>query len=282
MAQCYLNGRFLPLEQARISPLDRGFLFGDGVYEVIPVYRRRLFCRQRHLARLQASLEKIRLPFEVETLLAPIQRLVDEAAESEQTLYLQITRGEMSPRRLAIPPACEPTVFIMTQARPAVPADKLAGVRCHRVTDIRWARCDIKSTSLLGAALLAPAADSEEEEVMIIRDGLLSEGSSSNFILVKDGGLLVPLADNRMLPGITYRMVTEIAATCGRQVIARDIHADEIAAADEIWLASSTREMLPVVRLNDQPVASGKPGAVFRQVHAAWRAYIDGSDWFDE
>lgn len=278
--QCFLNGSFLPLAQARISPLDRGFLFGDGVYEVVPVYRRRLFHWRRHLERLTASLEKIQLAFDTDILRAAAQRLIDDLPESEQALYLQITRGEMLSRRLTPPPDATPTVFMAAWPRAAVDAGKLAsGVHCRSVQDIRWGRCDIKSTSLLAAALLSSAAADGEEEVIIMRDGVLSEGSSSNFIVVKNGALHTPLADTRMLAGITYRVACEVAQSCGLAVCEADVSSDQLANADEIWLTSSLRELLPVTRVDGRAVGSGQPGEVFRRVHAAWRRYVDSDCW---
>lgn len=278
--QCYLNGEFLPLSAARISPLDRGFLFGDGVYEVIPVYRRRFFYWQRHMQRLATSLHSIRLPFDVSTLQAAAQQLVQDCAQPEQFLYMQITRGEMPQRLLPITPPLSPTVFMMTSARPTPPPAALAdGICCRTAEDIRWSRCDIKSISLLGAALLAPTPQEEEEEVVILRDGNLSEGSRSNFIVVKDNVLHTPPADGRMLGGITYQAVCEVAQTCGIATRVGDITAATLAEADELWLTSSVREMLPVVRLDGKPVGSGKVGEVFRRVHQAWQTHLQGDAW---
>lgn len=283
--QCYLNGEFLPLAQARISPLDRGFLFGDGVYEVVPVYRRQPFYWRRHMRRLAASLEKIHLPFDIAALDAPMRRLIAEEEAPEQALYLQITRGEMPARLLPITAPRAPTVFMMTSPRApqsAAAAAALAeGISCSMAEDIRWSRCDIKSTSLLGAALLAPRPEEAEEEVVILRGGVLSEGSRGNFIVVKDGVLHTPLADQRMLHGITYQVVREVAQGCGIPCREGDIPAALLAAADELWLTSSIREMLPVVRVGGAAVGDGTPGAVFRRVHAAWQAHVDGGAWAD-
>ncbi len=283
--QCFLNGKILPLEQAHISPLDRGFLFGDGVYEVIPVYRRQCFYWHKHLARLAASLKKIHLSFdtnELNELITPIKQLIAQLPQTEQAVYLQITRGVMPQRLLPIPATCTPTVFIISQAWAPVETLKITqGIRCASAEDIRWGRCDIKSISLLGAALLTPNADGAIEETLIFRNGFLSEGCRSNFIVVKEGALHVPLADSRMLGGITYQVVCDVARACGRKIIEGDISTADVFAADEIWLTSSTREMLPVVALDKQPIADGVPGKVFQQVYAKWQQHINSDVWLD-
>ena len=277
--RCFLNGKFLPLAQARISPFDRGFLFGDGVYEVIPVYRGHLFHWQRHLQRLSASLEKIHLPFAVDTLLASARQLIQD--DAPQLLYIQITRGELPERRAALPDKIQPTVFIaIWEYSPPNEKKIKEGVFCHTATDIRWAYCNIKSTSLLGSVLLAPKQQARAEEVMLFRDGYLTEGSSSNFIVIKDGMLHLPIADNRILLGVTYRVVCEVAAAIGMRSQSGNLTEADVAAADEIWLTSSARELLPVVRINETPVGNGTPGAVFRKVYAAWRDYLAGDAWY--
>ena len=281
--QCFLNGEFLLLHEARISPLDRGFLFGDGVYEVVPVYRRQPFYWRRHLARLAASLEKIRLSFDLATIEAPVGRLIEQLPQSEQVLYIQITRGEMAQRQLPIAVAAQPTVFMTSSPHPPQEGGNIKnGVDCRTVEDIRWSRCDIKSVSLLGAVLLAPPAGAVEEDVIIFRAGTLSEGSRCNFIIVKDGVLRTPVADYRMLGGITYQVVREVAQECGLPAREGDIPAADVFTADEIWLTSSVRGMLPVVRVNGHAVGRGVPGAVFEQVYRAWRAHINSGIWFDE
>lgn len=274
--QCYLNGEFIALADARVSVLDRGFLFGDGVYEVVPVYRRRLFHWQRHLARLNASLDKIRLPFDAETLTAPMQRLIAECEDDEQALYIQITRGAAAVRQQKPPPGLTPTVFMMTNPRPEVAAEKLRdGIAAVTMEDFRWRRCDIKSVSLLASVLIADQANAEGgEEAVLLRDGMLSEGSSSNFIVVRGKTLSTPILDDRLLDGITCQVVLELAQQAGYQTRREEVAAAALQTADELWLTSSLREILPVTRLDNAPVGNGTPGPVFREVYATWRAHI--------
>lgn len=275
--QCYLNGEFVALADARISVLDRGFLFGDGIYEVVPIYRRQLFHWQRHLNRLDASLDKIRLPFNTAALMAPIQRLIAECEDDTQALYIQITRGAAAVRQQKPPPGLTPTIFMMTNPRPKVAAKKLRdGVSAVTMEDFRWRRGDIKSVSLLAAVLIADQADSEgSEEAVLLRDGMLTEGASSNFIVVHGKTLSTPILDNRLLDGITCQVVLELAQQAGYQIRRQEIAAAALKTADELWLTSSLREMLPVTHLDNAPVGgNGVPGAVFREVYAALQAHI--------
>ena len=277
MQQCYLNGDFLPLHAARLSPLDRGFLFGDGVYEVVPVYQRQPFHWLRHKARLKQNLEKIGIAFAVDDIEQPMHRLLREHDDSEQALYIQITRGVAEQRTHKPPKDITPTVFMFSNPRAPVAAEKLHdGVSCVTAEDFRWRRGDIKSVSLLSAVLLAAHADAEHsDEVVLLRDGLLTEGYSCNYFVVHNGTLLSPVFNNDILPGITAQVLMEVAAATGVVVSQGDIAAGTLAAADEIWLTSSVREMMPVTRLDGKPVGNnGNVGHVFKEVHAAWQAHI--------
>ena len=273
----YLNGQFLPLSEARISPLDRGFLFGDGAYEVIPVYSRHAFRIDEHLRRLQASLDGIRLPnpYGVDEWRTIILRLIAEADFDDQTVYIQITRGADSKRDQPFPKGVAPTVFLFTAPLVAPsPAQRESGVAVISATDIRWARCDLKTVSLLANVLMRQwAVDANCAETLLLRDGFLTEGSSSNIFCVKDGVILAPPKDQRMLPGITYDVVLELAALHGAAHGVRPVSEAEVRAADELWITSSTKEVLGIATLDGQPVGrgehAGKPGPITRQM-AAW------------
>jgi D-alanine transaminase len=276
MNHVYLNGEFLPIEEARIPVLDRGFIFGDGVYEVIPVYDRRPFRLHHHLDRLRHSLDGIRLAnplstAEWETL---IGRIVAEAEWEDQGVYLQITRGP-APRDHAFPKTVTPTVFVMATAL-TTPSTEIVthGVAAITAADNRWQHCDLKTTSLLANVLLRQlSVDAGCAETVLIRDGYLSEGSASNIFMVKDGVVLAPPKSNLMLPGITYDVVLELAAAEGLTRAIRPITDGELRAADEIWLTSSTKEITAVTTLDGKPVGNGQPGPIFKRMHAAYQTY---------
>ena len=273
----FLNGEFTPPEAARISPMDRGFLFGDGVYEVVPVCGRRFFLWERHMARMRRSLAGIRLEFDPMSLESAARRVVAEQDFSEQALYIQVTRGASPVRAHAFTGGETPTVFIASFPMKSAAESESArnnGVACATMDDFRWLRGDLKTTSLLGAALLARAAkDSGAEEAVLIRDGLLTEGSSTNILVVKDGKIFAPKFDERILRGITCEAALEVAAGLGVPVEHRDIHRAELFAADELWLTSSTRDIAPITRLDGASVGDGKPGELFRRVFAAFREF---------
>ena len=274
----YLNGKFMPLEEAYVPVMDRGFILGDGVYEVIPVYSRRAFRLAEHLRRLQASLDGIRLPNP--HTIAEWQALIDELIRTnqgeDQYLYLHITRG-VARRDHAFPqPPVRPTVYMMSSPLLPPSAELLkTGVSAITATDNRWLRCDIKAISLLPNVLLRQmAVDAGCAETILLReDNSLTEGAASNIFLVKNGVLLAPPKDNLMLPGITYDVVLEIAATNKLPVQVRRISGAEVFSADEILLTSSTREVLPVTTLNGKPVSNGKPGAMFEKLYALYQTY---------
>ncbi|MFA5083168.1 MAG: D-amino acid aminotransferase [Hydrogenophilaceae bacterium] len=272
----YLNGEYLPLAEARIPVLDRGFIFGDGVYEVIPVYDRQPFRLHHHLDRLQHSLDGIRLdnPHSPEEWQALIARIVDAAEWPDQGVYLQVTRGP-APRDHAFPKAVRPTVFIMAMALTTPPAEVVAnGVAAITAIDNRWQHCDLKTTSLLANVLLRQkSVDAGCAETILIRDGLLTEGSASSIFVVKDGIILAPPHSNLVLPGITYDVVVELAAQEGIPLAMRPVPEAELRAADEVWLTSSTKEITAVTRLDGQAVSDGRPGPLFRRLHAAYQTY---------
>jgi len=279
----YLNGQFLPLAEARISPLDRGFLYSDGVYEAIPVYSRHPFRLDEHLGRLRHSLDGIHLPNphgdgEWRTL---ILELVARTAFDDQLLYIQITRGADVKRDPCFPAGVAQTVFMFTS--PLVPptaAQREQGVAAVSAADIRWSRCDLKTVALLPNVLARQlAAEAGCAETIMFRDGYLTEGSSTNVFAVKDGVILTPPQDNLILPGVTSNVVLELAAAHGAPHEIRPLAETEVRGADELWLTSSSKEVLAVVTLDGKPVghgdAAGKPGPVTRRMHAWFCAFRD-------
>ncbi|PAJ77902.1 D-amino acid aminotransferase [Burkholderia ubonensis] len=272
----------VPLSQARIPVLDRGFIFGDGVYEVVPVYAHDgahvPFRIAQHLARLERSLKKIGIanPHDDAGWRALIERVVaanaDGLGAGDALVYIQVTRG-VAKRGHAFPANAVPTVFVMTSPLRVPSADeRAAGVRCVTAEDRRWLHCDIKSTSLLGNVLMAQhAVEHDAFETLQLRDGKLTEGSSSNVWIVKNGELLAPPRSNRILEGIRYALLEELADECGIPFIAREISEVELRAADEIMITSATKEVLPVTTLDDLPVQGGKPGPVFAALYDAYQ-----------
>jgi D-alanine transaminase len=272
----YLNGEFMPLAEARVPVLDRGFIFGDGVYEVIPAYSRRPFRLREHFVRLQRSLDAVRIANPLTA--AEWTRLVDEIIArhpgEDQSIYLQVTRG-VARRDHAFPKDAKPTVFMMSSPLVTPPPEKVEhGVSAVTATDFRWLRCDVKSVSLLGNCLLRQhAADAGAEEVVLFRDGYLTEASASNVFAVKGGTLLAPPKNHLVLPGITYDVVLELAVACKLPVEVRGITEQEARGADELWLTSSTKEVLAITLLDEKLVGAGKPGAVFQVIHRAFQEF---------
>jgi D-alanine transaminase len=273
----YLNGRYLPLAEAGVSPLDRGFLFGDGVYEVIPVYSRRPFRLDEHLQRLAATLAGVRLadPLPRDGWRDIVFRLITAAPWEDQSIYLQVTRGVDDKRDHPFPPASvPPTVFAFASPLVTAPAElRATGVAAITVPDLRWSRCDLKVISLLANVLARQqAVDQGCAEALLIRDGWLKEGTASNIFVVKNGLLLAPPKTQLILPGITYDVILELAAAHNQAVVVREIAETELSTADEIWMTSSTREVLAITTLDGQAVGSGQPGPLGEQM---WQWYQD-------
>jgi D-alanine transaminase len=272
----FLNGQFLPLEEARVPVLDRGFIFGDGIYELIPVYARRPFRMAEHLARMQDSLDGIRLanPYDTDQWKALIGELIARNPGEDMSVYLHVTRG-VAPRDHPFPQGVPPTVFMM--ASPLLPpAAELVrdGVAAVTAVDNRWLRCDIKAISLLPNVLLRQlSVDVGAAETLMLRDGFLSEGSASNIFVVRDEILLAPPKSTLMLPGITYDVVLELAAANGIAHRVREISEFELRSAQEIWLTSSSKEVLAIATLDGHPVGTGKPGPLFARMFALYQAY---------
>ena len=273
-ALCYLNGELIPLSEATISVLDRGFLFGDGVYEVIPIYDRRPLAWEAHRQRLAHSLQAVHICFDTTTLVAPMRALVTQCTEDNQSVYLQLTRGVHTKRRHKPSETVPPTVFMMAQARPPIPEEKrIQGISCVCRNDFRWQRGHIKSISLLAAVLLAIEAD-DNEETILLRDGLVTEGYSSNCLVVHGRTISAPISDYRILRGISADLVLQVAQQAGFTIVRRDIAANDLFSADEVWLTSSIRELMPVTVIDNRPVGNGQVGHVFQAVYQALRQHI--------
>ena len=272
----YLNGEFMPIENAMIPVLDRGFIFGDGVYEVIPVYSRQPFRLDEHLRRLQASLDSIRLanPHDENEWREVIGRLVELNEPEDQSLYLQVTRG-VAKRDHAFPKQTRPTIFIMSNPLVTPPAAQIEnGVAVITAVDNRWLRCDVKSTALLPNVLLRQlSVDAGCAETILLREGVLTEGSATNAFVVIGGVLLAPPKSNLMLPGITYDVVLELAKANGVALEVRSISEAELRNADEVWITSSSREVLPVTMLDGKAIGNGRPGPVFERVYQLYQDY---------
>ena len=277
----YLNGTFMPLAEAKISVLDRGFVFGDGVYEMVPVYSRQPFRLDSHLRRLQTSLDGIRLanPLLRDAWHDLIVRLIAEQAFVDQSVYIQVTRGSPGlaqlPRDQAFPAGVPPTVFMFAQPLvTASAAQKKTGVCAITAVDNRWQRCNIKAISLLANILLRQqAADVDCAETVLLREGFLTEGSASNIFVVKNGVLLAPPPSNLMLTGVTYDLVLELAVAHGIPHEVRAITEAEVRNADELWMTSSTREIMAIVKLDGVAVGAGVPGPLAQQMDTLYQTF---------
>jgi len=271
----YLNGDYLPLSRAKVSVLDRGFIFGDGVYEVIPVYGGRPFRLPHHLQRLQDSLDAIRItnPLSERAWGEVIQRVVDENGAGEQSVYLQVTRG-VARRDHSFPENTPATVLVMSSELVAPTYEEVArGMEAITMVDIRWLHCHIKAISLLPNVLFRQAAiDVGASEAILLRDGLATEGAASNLFMVKDGLIVTPPKGSKLLPGITRDLLVELSRSHGLALEERDIPEAELRQADEIWMSSSTRELVPVLRLDGAPVGDGRPGPVWQRMYELYQA----------
>ncbi len=270
----HFNGQLLPLDRIAISPLDRGFIFGDGVYEVIPVYDGVPLRAREHFERLQRSMDEIRLknPHTVEDWMRILRELLAQHP-GNQSVYIQVTRGAPNKRDHVLPTDLEPTVFMMCQplATPSKEAIE-KGVACVTHRDFRWEKCHIKSTSLLGNVMARQvSADAGATETILIRDGFLTEASASNVFVVKNGIVAAPPQDNLILLGITYDLLVRLAAEGAVKLEIRPVPEEELRAADEVWLTSSAKEVLAVTTLDGRPVGDGKPGPMFRRMHALFQ-----------
>lgn len=279
---CYLNGEYLPVNRAQVSVLDRGFIFGDGIYDVAPVYGGRLFRFDEHMARLARGLQKIRIPnpHTREEWLERCRRLVATLAEqkgaTDQVVYIQVTRGP-APRDHVMPEHITPTVFMMTNPmKPPSAEQRHHGVACVTARDFRWERGDIKSVSLLGNVLARQiSADHGAVETIMFRDGFLTEASGSNVWVVHEGALLGPPKSEHVLEGIRYDLLRELCEECGVAYNLRPIPEADVLAADEVLISSATKEILPVTKLDGEAVGHGalrgKPGPVYARLYEAYQ-----------
>jgi D-alanine transaminase len=272
----FLNGKLVPIEQATVSVLDRGFIFGDGVYELVPVYSRVPFRLEEHLARLERSLgeTRIRNPYSRAQWRAHIYALIDAQPFEDQGIYFQVTRGAAK-RDHAFPANVEPTVFMMSN--PLVnpqPAQVEKGAMAVSAQDYRWLRCDIKSISLIGNCLLRQlSAEAGGAETILFRDGKLTEASASNVFIVKQGVIQSPPKSNLILPGITYDVVVELARGNGLPLEFTDIPEAAVRAANELWVTSSSKEVLAIVELDGKRIGDGRPGPVFRRMFQLYQEF---------
>jgi D-alanine transaminase len=276
IALVFLNGEFLPITEAKVSVLDRGFVFGDGVYEVVPVYSKVPFRLEEHLARLERSLAAvgIRNPYTREQWRGFIAGVVERQSFEDQAVYFQVTRG-VAKRDHAFPKNAEPTVFMMSNPLVPPPAALVEkGASAISARDNRWLRCDIKSISLIGNVLLRQlSAEAEAVETILFRDGNLTEASSSNVFVVKAGAILSPPKNELILPGITYDVVVELARAHSLPLEFRRITEAEVRDADELWVTSSSKEVLAVVELDGRPIGGGRPGPLFRRMYRLYQDF---------
>jgi D-alanine transaminase len=271
-----LNGEYMPLAEAHVPVLDRGFIFGDGVYEVIPVYGRVALRLQEHLIRMQRSLDAIRLanPMDLAAWTKLVNEIIARNPWDDQAVYVQVTRG-VAPRDHAFPTGVRPTVFAMANPLSKPTSEQREkGVGVITAEDFRWKRCDIKSVSLLANCMLRQlAADAGCAEAVLLRDGFVTEASTSNVFVVKNGVIVTPPKDYRILPGITLDLVVDLAREAKLPLEVRPLPEAELRAADEIWVSSSTKEVLPVTKLDGAPVGNGKPGPMYARMHQLYQEY---------
>ena len=276
MSMVFLNGKLLPLEEAKVPVLDRGFIFGDGVYELVPVYSRVPFRLDEHLARLERSLGEtgIRNPYARPQWRETLFKVIDAQPFEDQGVYFQVTRG-VAKRDHAFPKGVEPTVFMMSNPLVNPPKEQVEkGGKAVSAVDNRWLRCDIKSISLIGNCLLRQlSAEDGSAETILFRDGKLTEASASNVFVVKRGTIFSPPKSNLILPGITYDVVSELARANGLPLEFRDVAEQEVRDADELWVTSSSKEVFPIVELDGRKLGSGKPGPVFRRMYDLYQDF---------
>lgn len=269
MAIAYLNGDWMAPEEARVSVFDRGFMFGDGIYEVMAVYDGTVFMLEKHLTRLQRSLDAIRLvsPFSPDGWRTLINEAVVHGMENPAYLYLQVTRGVESPRSHVYPQGAPPTVLITVMAAPELARKEVQPYRVVTKSDIRWSRGDIKVTSLVANGLLRNEAVQEGyDDAILLRDGLVTEATAANVFIVKDGTIITPPRSNHLLHGITRDHIIDLVQSAGMPFEERPVTGDELLAADEIWISSTGHEVWPVGEVNGRPIGNGEPGVLWQVV----------------
>ncbi len=275
LSLCYLDGEYVALRDARISPLDRGFLFGDSVYEVLPAYGGRMFLFEEHFDRLARSLREIRLenPHTHDEWRGILEQLIAGNGGGDMYLYLQVTRGVEYGRNHPFPAVVKPTVFAMASPLPVfTDQQRTDGLSAITVEDFRWGRCDIKTTALLANVLMKQqAVDAGANETLIVRDGEVLEGSSTSVFIVRDGVLITPPNSHRILPGTTRDAALSLA-TGVMPVEVRSISIDELRAADEVWISAATRDVLPVTRVDGAPIGNGRPGPAWTRLSESFKS----------
>lgn len=275
----YLNGNFVPLNEARISVMDRGFLFGDGVYEVIPMFGGQLFRPSEHLRRLKNSIAAIRLNLELQEdkFLAIFEQLIQRNPDQgeNRAVYLQITRGVAENRDHVFPENVEPTIFVQCTTFTPMSEDALSlGAKAITVPDIRWAQCYIKAITLLPNILLAQQAkEAGAKEAIMIRDGMAKEGVASNLFIVKEGTLITPPADHSILRGVTHDLILEIAEKQRIPFSEQVIPEQTLREADEIWMTGSLKEILPIIQVDDYSIGTGKTGSMWHRIFKYYQEY---------
>lgn len=272
---CFLNGEYTLLPDARISVMDRGFIFGDGVYEVVPIYAGRPFCFDEHMARLERSLQAVRIPSPLSR--AQWREVIARLSatchlEGDLLAYLQVTRG-VAMRDHAMPQGLAPTVFALVNRFPHVPSVlREVGVACITADDFRWEKAHIKSTSLLGSVFARQiSVDADAAETVMFRDGFLSEAASSNVWVVRGGAVAGPPRDHLVLEGVRYGLLESMCRDAGIGFELRRIPREEVFSADELLLSSATREVLPVTRLDGQAIGTGEPGPMYHRLYALYQ-----------
>jgi D-alanine transaminase len=285
---CFLKGEFTRLREAKISVMDRGFVFGDGVYEVVPAYAGRPFRFEHHMARLDRSLGELRIanpmsPAQwrelVDRLLADFAKvLAQPAAQTDQLVYLQVTRG-VAMRDHAMLPGLTPTVFAMSnRITPPSAADRANGVACVTADDFRWKKAHIKSVSLLGSVMARQiSVDAGASETVMFRDGFLSEAASANVWVASGGSVLGPPKDNLVLEGIRYGLIEELCRAAGIGFALRRVTRDEVFAADELLLSNASKEIVAVTTLDGKPIGTGRPGPIYEKLYAGYQRAKQGS-----
>ncbi len=274
----YLNSKFMPMNDSKISTQDRGFLFGDGVYEVIPVYNGQLFRFKEHLQRLKNSLAAVSIsnPLTDSEWLSLLNTLIEKHPWQNQYIYLQVTRGIQMQRDHLPAENLTPTVYAYTNPLKLVAAHIIEnGINVITLEDIRWLKCDIKAITLLPNVMmkLAAKAQNADDAILVSREGLITEGTASNAFMVKDGTIFTPPISHQLLPGITREVIERIASAHNIPLIEQDITEAMLNEADEIWLSSSTKEALSVTTLNGHAVGTGKPGAIWKKINTYYQAY---------
>ncbi|QMU61636.1 MAG: D-amino acid aminotransferase [Gammaproteobacteria bacterium] len=270
----FLNGEYLPLEDCRVSVLDRGFLFGDGIYELITVYQNKAFYLSQHMGRLQRSMAEIKVvsPYSESDWLSLIEKLIQQSECDDLAIYIQVTRG-VAPRDHVFPDATQATVFAMANPLPIVPSKYIEnGVELITTNDTRWQRCDVKAISLLANILAKQeAAEADAVEAIMIRDDYALEGSSSNLFLVRDGIVYTHPKDNLILPGITRDFILELLEELGIECKQQRIPKDWLYSSDELWIASSTKELLAATKIDQRVIADGKPGKIWQKTYKLYQ-----------